>query len=188
MDLLLQELVQVYNADNCGAPLALKPVAAQFTDYVRWHLGAVHGPRGQRSWEYWRQQLAGELPVLNLPTDYPRPRVQTYKGTSHSWELESSQIQRLRMLVKEQGATSFMALLAVFQIVLYRYTGQEDFLVGTATADRAVPNGNIPLAIFSINWPCGKRLRRNLSRLFLGGRGIRSTKRWTTRTFPLACS
>ena len=139
MDLLLHELIDVYKAESTGGPVTLAPLASQFTDYVRWHLGAVHGPRGQKSWEYWRQQLAGELPVLNRPTDHPRPQVQTYQGTSHTWPLDTDQVQQLRSLVKEQGATSFMALLAVFQVLLYRYTGQEDFLVGTATADRARP-------------------------------------------------
>jgi amino acid adenylation domain-containing protein len=141
MDILLRDLREVYEAEINGRPPALPPysAASRFANYVRWHLDAVHGPRGQRAWEFWRRQLAGDLPVLNLPTDRPRPPVQTYNGTSHSWLLEKRLVDGLRALVKEQGATPFTALLAVFQTLLYRYTGQEDFLVGTATADRARP-------------------------------------------------
>ena len=145
MDILLQELRAAYKAETVNGSLTrpgtpcLVPLMSSFADYVRWQLGAVHGPRGQRAWEFWSRHLAGELPVLNLPTDRPRPPVQSYLGTSHTWSLDGGVIKGLREFVKEQEATSFIGLLAVFQTLLYRYTGQEDFVVGTAVADRARP-------------------------------------------------
>ncbi len=139
MDLLLQELVGIYEAELSATPVQLPPLAAQFRDYVRWHLGAIHGPQGQKSWEYWRHQLAGELPVLNLPTDRPRPSVQSYRGSSHSWPLDAGLVQQLRTMASAQNATAFTGLLAVFQILLFRYSGQSEFLVGTVAADRARP-------------------------------------------------
>jgi amino acid adenylation domain-containing protein len=139
MEVLIQELHAVYQAESTGYPLTLEPAPAQFADYVRRQLGAVHGPRGQKAWEYWREQLTGELPVLNLPTDRPRPLVQTYNGTCRTWPLDRNVVLELRALAQAHGATPFMALLAVFEALLYRYSGQDDFLVGSATADRARP-------------------------------------------------
>src|SRR5207302_10949976 len=109
----------------------------RFADYVRWHLDAVDGTRAQKSWDFWQRHLGGELPVLSLPTDRPRPPVQTYNGASYSWPLDRSRVSALGGA--EQGATPFMVLLAVFQTLLWRYTSQEDFLVGTAVADRGRP-------------------------------------------------
>ena len=139
MDILLAQLAADYADLNVGKP-ALNghaPADSSISDYVRHQLGTVHGPRGQKAWDYWRCRLDGELPILNLPIDRPRPLVQTYNGTSHTWPLAGDAVRRLRALAQEQGATPFMALLAVFQTLLYRYTGQEDILIGTATADRA---------------------------------------------------
>lgn len=139
MDILLHELAEAYQAEAAGKTASFAPLRAQFVDYVRWQLGSVHGPRGKKSWEFWKQQLTGELPVLNLPTDRARPVVQTYHGTSHTWPLELSCVQQLRELATNEGATPFIALLAVFEVLLYRYTGQNEFLVGTATAERTRP-------------------------------------------------
>ena len=80
MDILVKELCDAYAAEAAGRSFVGTPLPAQFADYVRWQLGVVHGPRGQKSWDFWRARLAGDLPVLNLATDRPRPPVQTYEG------------------------------------------------------------------------------------------------------------
>ena len=68
-------------------PAVLPPLDLQYTDYVRWQTEMLAGPQGERLWAYWRKQLAGPLPVLNLPTDRPRPPIQTYRGASHDFNL-----------------------------------------------------------------------------------------------------
>jgi len=94
------------------------------------------GSAGERLWAYWREQLAGELPVINLPTVSPRSPVQTYQGASHSFSLTEELTQQLKGLAQVEKATLYMTLLAAFQVLLYRYTGQEDILVGCPTFGR----------------------------------------------------
>ena len=94
------------------------------------------GPQGERLWSYWRKQLAGPLPVLNLPTDRPRPPIQTYRGASHDFTLNEELSALLKALAKANGATLYMVLLAAFQVVLYCLTGQEDLLVASPVVGR----------------------------------------------------
>ncbi len=139
MDLLVQELEQLYQGERSGQKPSLPALPAQFADFVRWQTLSVHGQRGQKSFAYWQNVLSGELPVLNLPTDRPRPPVQTYNGTSHSWQLSRETTSKLRQLVKKHQSTSFMGLLGVYQLLLHRLSAQDDLLVGTAVADRGRP-------------------------------------------------
>jgi non-ribosomal peptide synthetase component F len=94
------------------------------------------GSEGERLWSYWQKQLAGELPVLNLATDRPRPSVQTFRGASESFKLSAELTKELKALSQNNGATLYMTLLAAFQTLLHRYTGQTDILVGSPTAGR----------------------------------------------------
>ena len=139
MDVLLQELPEIYAAQRQGRPSKLPPPAANFADFVRAQLLSVHGPDGEKAWAYWQQQLSGELPVLNLPTDRPRPPVQTYNGTAHSWPLSPTVVSRLRTFGRELKATPYIVMLAAFQVLLHRLSGQQDFSIGTAVADRRRP-------------------------------------------------
>jgi amino acid adenylation domain-containing protein len=93
-------------------------------------------PRGEQLWTYWQHQLAGELPVLNLPTDRPRPPVQTYNGASHPFKLPAALTEHLRRLSQAEQTTVYTTLVAAFQVLLYRYTGQEEVLLGAPTAGR----------------------------------------------------
>jgi amino acid adenylation domain-containing protein len=140
-DLLLQELRHLYTAlsqgEASGANLPLP--SASFTDFVRWQMMQAYSERGQRSRRYWHELLGGELPVLSLPTDRPRPPLQTYNGTAHSWSLKPESDRRVRALAGELAVTPFSALLTVFQLLLHRLSGQEDILVGTAVAGRDRP-------------------------------------------------
>ncbi len=86
--------------------------------------------------EYWRKQLAGSLPDLQLPTDRSRPAVQTSHGAAYYFMLPSTTLETLKALSQQEGVTLFMALLAAFKALLYRYTGQTDLLVGTPVANR----------------------------------------------------
>ncbi|MBV9385234.1 MAG: amino acid adenylation domain-containing protein, partial [Chroococcidiopsidaceae cyanobacterium CP_BM_ER_R8_30] len=102
----------------------------------RWQTEMLASEEGERLWTYWQKQLAGELPVLNLPTDRPRPPVQTYRSASHAFKLSEELTRQLQALAKTEEATLYMTLLAAFQVLLYRYTGQEDILVGSPTTGR----------------------------------------------------
>jgi amino acid adenylation domain-containing protein len=134
---LVQELGILYQAEKIGSPITLAPLKLQYTDYVNWQIKMLASAEGERLWAYWQQQLAGELPVLNLPTDRPRPPVQTYHGATHVFRLSPTLTQSIKALSRAQGTTLYMTLLAAFQVLLYRYTGQEDLLVGSPTAGRS---------------------------------------------------
>jgi amino acid adenylation domain-containing protein len=134
--LLMHETTQLYAAEQAGQTASLKPFRAQYADHVNWEAEMLAGPEGERLWAYWREQLAGELPVLNLPTDRPRPPVQTDRGALESLRLGVELTQALKSLSKARGVTLYTTLLAAFQVLLYRYTGQTDILVGSPKARR----------------------------------------------------
>jgi amino acid adenylation domain-containing protein/FkbH-like protein len=135
---LLQELGAIYQSEVSGSPnvLALSPV--DYKDYVRWQEKILSSDEGARLWSYWQSQLAGDLPVLEIPTDRPRPPVQTYRGTSHTFKIGPELTEKLKQLSHANAATLYMTLLAAFQVLLHRYTNQEDFAVGSPTAGRSL--------------------------------------------------
>ncbi|MCB0124670.1 MAG: amino acid adenylation domain-containing protein, partial [Caldilineaceae bacterium] len=158
--MLLDEFRQLYPLAQ-REPLTLATLATlpqptrSYADYVAWQQGMVTGD-GETLWRYWEQQLAGELPVLDLPTDRPRPRVQSYRGASHHFTLadvgsttggrnanraETGALlsQQLRHLAQREGTTLYTLLLAAFQVLLHRYSSQEEILVGSPTAGRSRP-------------------------------------------------
>ncbi|MBR8835868.1 MAG: amino acid adenylation domain-containing protein [Stigonema ocellatum SAG 48.90 = DSM 106950] len=134
---LIHELGILYQMHKAGTKATLSPLALLYTDYVRTSAAMLASPEGERLWAYWQKQLAGELPVLNLPTDRPRPPIQTYRGASQPLKLSANLTQRLKTLSHAHRATLYMTLLAAFQVLLYRYTGQEDLLVGSPTIGRS---------------------------------------------------
>lgn len=136
MPILLEELGELYPAARANTPASLPPVRHHYGDYVHWQRDMLAGPEGDRLWAYWQQQLAGDLPVLNLPTDHPRPAVQRYRGASLPFVLPAALTRALYVLAQREGTTMYTIFLAALQILLYRYTGQEDILVGTPAAGR----------------------------------------------------
>ncbi len=134
---ILNELGVLYSAETAGRPTALPPLDLQYADFVRWQAEMLSDPVGERLWDYWKQQLAGSLPVLNLPTDRPRPPVQMFRGAHHDFTLNDELAQRLRALAKAEGATLYMVLLAAFELTLYCHSGQEDILVASPMAGRS---------------------------------------------------
>ncbi|UGQ48160.1 non-ribosomal peptide synthetase [Massilia endophytica] len=128
---LLRELVALYAG---RAPAAL-PV--QYADYALWQRAWLSGERLEGQLAYWKQQLAGAPASLDLPADRPRPAVQSFRGASHKLAVPAAVAGRLRALAQEEGATLFMAMLAAFQAVLARWSGQDDVLVGSPIAGRS---------------------------------------------------
>ena len=135
--LLLTELGTLYPAERAGAQALLPALDSKYTDYVRWQAEMLASAEGERLWVYWQKQLAGQLPLLELPTDRPRPPVPTYRGASYDFHLNYELSSRLKALAKAQGATLYMVLLAAFQVILHHHSGQEDLLVGSPVLGRS---------------------------------------------------
>lgn len=136
MLLLINELRELYLAEKAGQKATLPTLKYDYQDYVQWQTEILLGKYGDRYVDYWHNQLAGELPVLDLPTDKPRLPQQTNKGESYTFKLESEITEQLKELAQTENATLYMTLLATFQILLHRYTGQEEILIGSPTAGR----------------------------------------------------
>ena len=133
---LMHELGVLYAAEVACATPALAPLAETFTDYARQQDEMLRGEEGERLYRFWRQQLSGELPALNLPTDRPRPSVQTFDGASEFFRLDRELTAQVKEYALRRGATFYTTLLAAFQTLLHRYTEQTDIIVGSPTADR----------------------------------------------------
>ena len=132
----VQELIALYNAYSQGQPSPLTPLPIQYADFAIWQRQWLQGDVLQSQLSYWQQQLKDAPALLSLPTDRPRPAVQTFAGSYHKFALSVELTDRLVKLSQEQGCTLFMTLLAAYDTLLYRYTGQSDILVGTPIANR----------------------------------------------------
>ncbi len=139
LGVLTRELTALYEAYVSGVPAPLPPLPLQYADYAAWQRHRLSGARFDEQLEYWSRQLGGELPLLGLPADFPRPPVLTGRGETLPFHLPERLCTRLRELSRREGVTLYMTLLAAFQTLLHRYTGQEDILVGTPVANRARP-------------------------------------------------
>lgn len=146
--IVFQELVQHYIARVQGQPSRLPEPAIQYADYAEWQREYLQGETRERLMNYWKNYLDGSDFVLNLPTDFPRPPVQSYKGARHFFELPKELGDRLKALGTKEGATPFMTLMASFKALLYRYTGQEDIILGTPLANRDKPEMERVLGYF----------------------------------------
>ena len=133
--ILRRELVALYAAFHQGQPSSLPPLSVQYADYAVWQQQWLQGQKSERHLEYWRGQLA-DAPVLELPTDRPRPSQQTHSGARHTFNLPPELSARLKTFNQHEGVTPFMTLLAAFQVLLSRYSRQQDILVGTMIANR----------------------------------------------------
>ncbi|HSE19639.1 MAG TPA: amino acid adenylation domain-containing protein [Pyrinomonadaceae bacterium] len=136
MGVLVGEVVTLYEAYVTGREVELPSLPIQYADFAAWQRQWLQGDVLEEQFAYWRQQLGGTLPVLELPTDRPRPALQTYNGFSLSFSLSRDVSQSLKSLCNAEGVTLFMTLLAAFKVLLYRYTGQEDLIVGAPIANR----------------------------------------------------
>lgn len=133
---LVQEMAVLYDAFSNGRFSPLPQLPIQYADFAHWQRNWLHGDVLQTHLTYWTEQLSGSPPVLALPTDRPRPAVQTYDGAYQAFSLSETLSAAIRRLCQQEGVTTFMALLAAFQTLLYRYTGQEDINVGSPIANR----------------------------------------------------
>ncbi|MBR8837984.1 MAG: amino acid adenylation domain-containing protein [Stigonema ocellatum SAG 48.90 = DSM 106950] len=136
MGVFIQELAALYNAYSQGQLSPLAPLPIQYADFALWQRQWLQGDTLQSQLSYWQKQLANAPALLVLPTDRPRPPVQTFVGAYQEFALSLELTQGLMQLSQQQGVTLFMTLLAGFDTLLYRYTGVADILVGTPIANR----------------------------------------------------
>jgi hypothetical protein len=130
------ELLALYKAFSQGQPSPLPDLPIQYVDFAQWQRQWLQGEVLQSQLTYWQQQLQGAQTILDLPTDHPRPPVQTFRGAQKNLVLPVSLTTALKHLSRKLGVTLYMTLMAAFQTLLHRYTGQEDILVGSPIANR----------------------------------------------------
>ncbi|MGE5323489.1 MAG: amino acid adenylation domain-containing protein, partial [Actinomycetota bacterium] len=133
---LMEELGVLYRATRSGATAQLLPPSSSYFQFVAWQKEMLAGDRGHELWSYWGRQLAGELPILDLATDFVRPGAQTCSGACSPFTINAELATGLKKLSQDSGVTLYMTLLATFAVLLHRYSGQEEILVGSPTAGR----------------------------------------------------
>jgi len=136
MGVLVKEVLALYNAFSKGEQSPLAELPIQYADFAVWQRRWLQGAELERQLGYWKRQLAGAPTVLELPADRTRPAVQSSRGASLSFQLPRTLSAALLQLARQENCTPFMLLLAAFNTLLYRYTGQTDLLVGTPMAGR----------------------------------------------------
>ncbi|ARU63632.1 hypothetical protein CBW65_23400 [Tumebacillus avium] len=137
MNILLKELTVLYEAFAKGAPSPLAELSLQYGDYAEWQQDWLNGEGRQKQVSYWKETLSGAPVVLDLPADHPRPLVQTHRGGNVSFALPKELAAELKAWSKQEDVTLFMTLFSAFSVLLSRYSGQEDLLVGAPFAGRS---------------------------------------------------
>ncbi|KDN80768.1 Polyketide synthase [Kitasatospora cheerisanensis KCTC 2395] len=132
----IDELFTLYEAARSGRTVELPPVPARYLDFLNWQNRLLAGPDAPRMLEYWRTHLPAEAPVLGLPTDKPRPSVQTHNGASEFFKLDEELSGRVQELAREHDVTVYMVLLSAYYLLLHRYSGQDDIIVGSPVTGR----------------------------------------------------
>ncbi len=139
LSILMRELMVLYDTFSQGKSSPFPVLPIQYADFALWQQQWLQGELLKDKLAYWQRQLGGSLPVLQLPSDKTRPPVQSFKGAQQPFALSSTLTEALKTFARQEGATLSMTLLAVFKTLLYRYTGQEDILVGLPIANRQRP-------------------------------------------------
>ncbi|UED87322.1 non-ribosomal peptide synthetase/type I polyketide synthase [Streptomyces profundus] len=132
----IEELLAVYEDLRQGGAGELEPLTTRYLDFLNWQNAFLAGPEAERMFAYWRDRLPAETPVLELPTDRPRPPVQTHNGASEFFVLDAELSARTHALATEHNTTVFMVLLATYYLLLHRYSGQERIVVGSPVTGR----------------------------------------------------
>lgn len=136
MEILGRDVMSYYNFYQNGIPLNLPELEIQYKDYAAWQITQINSDVLSTSKKYWSERFKGDLPTINLPSQKKRPRVKTFNGHSLSTQIPFELTRGLRNLSQEAGGSLFMGLLSVWKVLMYRYTSQEDLIVGTAVAGR----------------------------------------------------
>ena len=133
---LLEELQETYGNAQAGRRASLRPIKSSYRDFVAWQAEMMGSPEGRGHIQWWKQQLAGAQHILDLPTDFPRPTNVTGRGGSIVFELPQDLVEGLKNVARDVGVHLYEVLLAAYQVLLHRYSGQQDILTGFLTAGR----------------------------------------------------
>ncbi|MBV9792198.1 MAG: amino acid adenylation domain-containing protein [Chloroflexi bacterium] len=144
---IIQELKSLYNAEVKGEPVTLPELTVQYADYALWQRDWLKGEVMESHLDYWKQQLAGVTP-MELPTDHPRPSIASFEGAVEPFALPVELRDALNMISRREGVTLFMTMLTAFQMLLSRYSGQDDIAVGTPIAGRNMRETETMLGFF----------------------------------------
>lgn len=136
LSLMLEEILDGYQRLRQGGSPRLDPPEVQYPDYVLWRRDALAGPAGQAQRQFWQRKLAGSSGVLALPTDRPRPAVQTFSGATATFPIDAELTAELNELARRTGCTRFMLVLTALKLVLARWSGQDDICVGSPVSTR----------------------------------------------------
>ncbi|WP_426746470.1 amino acid adenylation domain-containing protein [Myxococcus faecalis] len=154
-DVLFRELSVLYEAGRTGTPASLPPLELQYADFAAWQRQWLTGSVLERQLAYWKEHLRGAPPVVSLPTDRARPPVQVFRGGLHPFTLPSTALLRF---CQAEGCTLFMGLLAAFNLLLHRYSGQDDLVVGSPIANRVRPELEGMIGFFANTLPMRTRV------------------------------
>ena len=157
MDVLIREINQLYRNEE------LPPLRIQYKDYAVWHNRFSRSEAVIKQEEYWLARFAEEIPVLNLPLDYPRPALQCFEGSWYKFAAGGDVTAALRQLALKSGATLYMTLLAAYNTMLYQYTGQEDIVVGAPIAGRPLDDLSKIIGMFVNTLPVRSYPKGNLT-------------------------
>jgi amino acid adenylation domain-containing protein len=136
MGVLVKEVTMLYQAYITDTPAQLAELPIQYADFAHWQRQWLQGEVLQSQVDYWKEQLDGAPPLLELPTDHPRPSVQTFRGSQLSFSIPAPLTQKLQELSRQHGVTLFMTLLGAYAVLLSRYSGQQDMVIGSPIANR----------------------------------------------------
>jgi amino acid adenylation domain-containing protein len=136
MGVLVREISELYQAMGDGRESPLPDLAIQYADYAYWQNQYLTGAILEKHLAYWKKQLGGNLPTLDLPADHPRPSVPSHRGAAKSFVFSPELTQSLKALSRREGVTTFMLLLAAFKTLLHKYSAQEDIILGTSALNR----------------------------------------------------
>ncbi|HZM98011.1 MAG TPA: condensation domain-containing protein, partial [Pyrinomonadaceae bacterium] len=160
--IFIQEIASLYEIFRRGQESPLPPLPIQYADYAYWQRNYLQGEKLESLVGYWKQQLSGASHVLKMPTDRPRPDVQTLRGAHKSFNLPRELSESLRTLSRGEGATLFMTLLSAFQTLLFRYSHQDDFCVGVPIAGRSLKETEGLIGCFINNLVLRARMSRDM--------------------------
>ncbi|MBD3184086.1 amino acid adenylation domain-containing protein [Candidatus Poribacteria bacterium] len=136
MGVFWREFVELYRALSSGNDSSLPELPVQYADFALWQREWLKGDNMEKQLSYWREQLKGIPPILELPTDHPRPAMLDYWGERHPFAISHQLAESLKTLSRKHGGTLFMTLLTAYSVLLYRYTNQDDIVVGSPIANR----------------------------------------------------
>ncbi|MCP5047153.1 MAG: non-ribosomal peptide synthetase, partial [bacterium] len=139
VELFKEEWTFIYEAFLAGKPSPLPEPSVQYADFALWQRGWLQGEALQKQLSYWKNILGGDIPILELPTDRQRPPIPSYKGGKQRIQITGNLTARLIQLTRKQGCSMFMLMLAAFNVLLYRYSSQDDIVIGSPIANRVKP-------------------------------------------------